>query len=455
MAESGNLWRIVGREPWSGIEDDLRRFHRGGGAGYWLLSDTPLNTISKLKTVQVRVRRGPDPDSLPDAVRGAIEEAIECVERSHRCAASTLLGFSGARKESYTPREEAAAKAFGYKDGSSYRRPQKRLTKDGRARSQLDVTIEQVAIKLAELEAEAVAAEDDAARSSSALDKGLNERSTLEALAAGWSSLPPLAIRKLTPLLGADLDEELRKVLAHLYHAFGRVGEQQTFVSWSTALELRRRHYDPDDSVYVLSRRDSKPGFRDQEGWSAYVESLRSRRHPVDMPAIWQHRRREQETVGKGQECGINQLRIVIADDVDAAIDSVSDIRDLHRSGTLFYLPQTQLQRYEYLRDLRFGLLISTRHRYAMISVPAPTSAHTSSSDISHFVKDHNLIDDDDRYKPTAGEMRAVITADVEYVERLILDFEKMLASPDSTCLPSGAELFAPDGSELQVAQDG
>jgi hypothetical protein len=88
-----------------------------------------------------------------------------------------------------------------------------------------------------------------------------------------------------------------------------------------------------------------------------------------------------------------------------------------------------------------------------MISVPAPTSAHTSAGDISHFVRDHNLIGDDDRYEPAAGEMRAVITGDVEYVKRLISDFEKMLASPDIACIPSGAE-FAPDGSELQIVQN-
>jgi hypothetical protein len=434
----------MARGPLAGIERDLRSFHREGGAGYWAMSDTPLEAISKLRLVQARARRGFDPDAIPDAVRAAIRGAVERLERQYMQATLVLLGFSGAGGRGTARRTDEAALVLGYKSGRSFRHIKQDPRYGDREVSRLDITFDLTARALMQMELEVLA--DDPEVSSGGVDKTLNERSNLDILAAGYHRLPQLSILKLKPLLEADLDEEIRRVLAHLYHAFGRISEQQTFVSWSSALDLRWRHYDPSDYVYVLSRRDSTPGFTDQERWRGYVDSLRKRVHPIGLPAIRRGSARDEP------ESGINQVRVVIAKDRDSAISSVGDLRGLHRDGTLFYLPQAQLHRYEYLRDLRFGLLISTRHRYAMISIPFPACAHTSNGDISQFVKDHNGDEGSDHYEPATGEMRALVTADAEYVDKLIKDFEKMLSSPDITCLPSGSKLAASNSSENPTA---
>jgi hypothetical protein len=298
-----------------------------------------------------------------------------------------------------------------------------------------------VARSLAGLERQAPAPAHESARgSASAIQWELDDKSPLQALTAGWRSLPPLFLDELAPLRVTQLDEELRKILAHHYHAFGRIREQQTFLSWASALDLRRRHYDKDDSVYVLSRRDSKPGFSEQEGWGPYVDWLRARRkHKVEMPSIWRDGRPKPEYVSDQPEVGINQIRVAIAPDHSSAMKSVSDVDGLHRSGTLFYFPLQQLDQYEYLRDLKYGLLISTRHNYAMISVPLHAQPQpVGRRDIARFVEDCH------KYEPVEREpMRAVVTANAAYVQKLIADFRSMLLSPDAICLPSGTKAHA------------
>ena len=428
----------MARTLWSRIADDLRRFHEGGGAGHWLSSVTPLNTISELRTVQNRARPALDIDAVPDAIKEAIEEAIEHVERAQRAPALALFGFSKDAKHSKTAREDEAAVASNLTYGSTYRRPAKRLSQGTRERSPLDVTIELVARALADLEREALA--DDEA--TGLPPNQLGDRPSLDELAAAWRSLPPFSVAELKSLQATKLDQELRTVLAHLYHSFHRLRERRTFVSWTSALDLRMHHDDPDDCVYVIARRDSAstPGFQQQEHWDPYVTWLRHRVRPIGPPTILREVGREHTGINQGTEPGINHVRIVIANDHDSALERTSEIRSLHRSGTLFYLPSAQLRKYEYLCNLKFGLLISTRHRYAMVSVPMSSSLHIlGARDISTFVEECN------RYDPLAGEMRAVVTADAQYIKNLVHDFNAILASPDAVCLPSG-DSVAPDG---------
>jgi hypothetical protein len=261
-------------------------------------------------------------------------------------------------------------------------------------------------------------------------DEKVEHASSLETLAAAWRSLRELELTSLEPLRAAGLDEEVRRVLIHGYDSFQWLQARQTFVSWSSALELRMQQ-DDDEWVYVLSRRDEDPGFRNQPSWGDYLRWLNNRVRPLEKPSIAPIRDCQGLVVTEGRERGIRQVRVIIEDDEKAACDAAAEIRALHRSGTLFFFPRRGLARYEHLRDLRYGGLISETHGYAMISIPPPKDPLTlGGTELNDFLsRDYDVAE---------GDMRAVVTANPQKVDALVRDFRAMVASPDSVCLASG-----------------
>jgi hypothetical protein len=236
----------------------------------------------------------------------------------------------------------------------------------------------------------------------------------------------------LKALTRAGLDRELRLALSHLYASIRLMHEGQTFVSWSSALQLRQRHYDEDDHLYILARRDDDEGFAEQPGWEDHLAFLASRVDPVRLPPVLRKRPDLEHAPPKAP--GINQVRVIVANSKEAAKGRATDVRALHRPGTLFYFRHGHLDRFELLRDLKYGLVVSTQHRYAMISVAPVLEPYT--------VGVRNVVDLVSKYKYSRkeGDMRAIVTADRAYVSRAIREFEELLVSRDAHCLPSGQD---------------
>ncbi len=130
---------------------------------------------------------------------------------------------------------------------------------------------------------------------------------------------------------------------------------------------------------------------------------------------------------------GINHVRLVVRDD-PAPMDSGADeLVALHGDGSLFTIALGDLRRMpqiDLLLKLKYGFALSTKHAYAVVTVPhAPPDPEVSLTPlgIAQYVRSHA-----DRGVASDGHLHAIVSADPEFVRQLRGEFEAALQGPDT-----------------------
>ncbi|MCX6630997.1 MAG: hypothetical protein NTW28_25575 [Candidatus Solibacter sp.] len=233
-----------------------------------------------------------------------------------------------------------------------------------------------------------------------------------------FTAFPPIKADTLRYFMANGLDNELRKVITNAYDAISYINETKTFLSSSEVLRvLTRPNYDPDDTVYVVSRNDRRTGFWTQKRRSQYINYL----------------------AGHAAHNGgyINQTRLWVYDDTQRdelmpTGDIFEDLERLHCPKTFYNFPASLLENYDYLSQLIFGFTLSKKHRYAIIPVPAvePIDANKLRTEhigeLLHFYRNYDAAD---------GPMKAIITADETFVATLVAEFENAIRDPTAAVL--------------------
>lgn len=231
-----------------------------------------------------------------------------------------------------------------------------------------------------------------------------------------YSYFPPVETKTLQYFMDNGLGTELEKVISNAYDSWRFLSDTRSFLSWNTVLKvLCQLEYDQDDTVYVLSRNDIK-GFWDQTKKDRYLKYLKDR------------------TNDKSQY--INQKRIIIYDSsrfgdnnkIAPPGDVFYSLRELHKTNSLFFFPSDMLDKYPRLAALRFGFTLSKNHRYAVIPIPAPEGIQAQ-----QFRPDRiqQLLSGYKKYEESYGPMKAIITADKNYISELIGQMEELLKNKD------------------------
>ncbi len=206
------------------------------------------------------------------------------------------------------------------------------------------------------------------------------------------------------------LDFELDDVISKTFDSMRALNDTKSFVSWHNVLEvLIQLNYDPSDSVYVISRNDRASGFWTQPRKNTYINYLKINADKYD-----------------GQ---INQTRVMVYNEslskgLMPKDDIFFDLKKLHKSNTFFSIPASSLIKYEKLSELIFGFTLSKKHKYAIIPIPAPEAMGTNTPKLDNIGKTLKMYEN---YDVTHGPMKAIITANNKYVEKLIEEMEKLL----------------------------
>jgi hypothetical protein len=217
----------------------------------------------------------------------------------------------------------------------------------------------------------------------------------------------------------AGLDSELKNVLDYAYNLMSSIGKTKTFLSNHEVLQvLTSIRYDPDDKVYVVSRDDQQNGFWIQKRRRIYISYLEK---------------------NAGQTGHINQTRVKVWDDAqdekyledneeETLLDITMDLKKLHNLKTFFSYPKSALFKYDTISKLLFGFTLSTKHKYAIISVPPIDDLNprdlTSESFGPTIARYSN-------YDAADGPMKAIITCDLEYIKKLTCEIEDLLRDPN------------------------
>lgn len=226
-----------------------------------------------------------------------------------------------------------------------------------------------------------------------------------------WN-FPPIKPDTLKYFIDNGLVFELDKVISNAYESMRFMNHTMSFLSWSSVLNvLTSLRYDPEDTVYVLSRNDHAAGFWTQSRRGRYVHYLSSN--------------------AEDHEGYINQTRIMVYDDSRAEAelmpdkDIFHDLEKLHNTKTFFRFPAGQLFRFPRVAELRFGFTVSKRHKFAIIPIPSPEEIEAQKLGSEHIGELLKLYVD---FDVTDGPMKAVITADDAYVSELISGIEAILS---------------------------
>jgi hypothetical protein len=232
------------------------------------------------------------------------------------------------------------------------------------------------------------------------------------------------------------LHQELTHVLLDAYDTLRLIQQETCFVSRTPALRLRMRIHDPEDEVYVLSRRDAELNVTKDDDWYEYVtwmndkvtalreEARESRAGAGDLPGT-----------GDPARIGINHKRLVVREVHDPPESAADELLDLHGLESLYTVTEGVLShshRYQLLPKLRYGFALSTRHGYALITVPhAPSDPNVrlTPGGIALFVErcaNRGLRN---------GRMQAIVTADPRFVTELRQEFEHACEDPATRCL--------------------
>jgi hypothetical protein len=228
-----------------------------------------------------------------------------------------------------------------------------------------------------------------------------------------FTTFPRIHADTLQDFLANGLESELRKVVSNAYAAISQINESKTFLSSSEVLNvLTRTNYDPDDTVLVISRNDRPTGFWTQRRKKQYISFLADHANQRD-----------------GH---INQTRIWVYDDsVDDEVmpegSILKELKPLHDQKTLISFPISALHGYEHLSQLIFGVTLSPKHGYAII--PAPS---TDALDAGRLRAEHigELLWQHREYDDVDGPMKAIVTADREFVSTLATEFKRLLDDP-------------------------
>lgn len=239
-----------------------------------------------------------------------------------------------------------------------------------------------------------------------------------------YSYFPPVETETLQYFIDNGLGTELETVISNAYDSWRFLSDTRSFLSWNTVLGvLCQLEYDPDDTVYVLSRNDIK-GFWDQTKGELYVQHLAARTN---------------------EKCPyINQKRVMVynssrfGDSKKTAPpgDVFYSLEALHKKDSLFFFSSELLKvKYPKLAELRFGFTLSKSHRYAVIPIPAPDGIEAQ-----QFWPDRirQLLAQYEDYDESYGPMKAIITANPTYISELVGQMEKLLRDTDT--LPARSE---------------
>jgi hypothetical protein len=233
-----------------------------------------------------------------------------------------------------------------------------------------------------------------------------------------FTSLPPIESSTLDSFLSNGLEQELRRVVSGAYDAIIQVTKGETFFTSSDVLDvLTRVNYDPSDLVLVISRNDRPTGFWNQGRKKQYIKFLK------ENGQLWSGR--------------INQVRVwvfdeTLEDDLMPRTSIFNELAPMHSPKTLFSVSAGLLQNYSILSGLIFGVTVSTKHKYAIISVPSTVQVDSASIETDEISE---LLWRNRDYSDLDGPMKAIITANEEFVSNLIDEFESLLQDEAAVCL--------------------
>jgi hypothetical protein len=233
-----------------------------------------------------------------------------------------------------------------------------------------------------------------------------------------FTSLPSIESSTLQSFIGNGLEQELRRVVSGAYDAIIQVTKGETFFTSSDVLDvLTRVNYDPSDRVLVISRNDRPTGFWNQGRKKQYIKFLK------ENGQLWSGR--------------INQVRVwvfdeTLEDDLMPRTSIFNELAPMHSPKTLFSVSAGLLQNYSILSGLIFGVTVSTKHRYAIISVPSTVQIDSASIETDEISE---LLWRNRDYSDLDGPMKAIITADEQFVSNLIDEFDSLLQDETAVCL--------------------
>jgi Adenylate and Guanylate cyclase catalytic domain len=227
-----------------------------------------------------------------------------------------------------------------------------------------------------------------------------------------FSAFPPLKSRTLNQFVASGMDIELCKVVSNAYDAMRYINETKTFISTSEVMEvLTMLHYDPNDSVYVISRNDRPTNFWTQKRRNTYLEFLK----------------------GKAKRYGgnINQTRIIIYDlnlSTNHGLmpeDAIFfQFQELHKPKSFANFPINLLSKFNQMSQLIFGFTLSKKYKFAIIPVPSAEfidATKLKPENLGELLQLYRNYDVED------GPMKAIITADEHFIDKLIIEFENLL----------------------------
>jgi len=229
-----------------------------------------------------------------------------------------------------------------------------------------------------------------------------------------YAGFPPISTELVEYYKTSGLEGELKKVVSAAYGALKNINDTKTFISANDVLTVLMRRYDASDEFYIISRSDRDTGFWSQDKKSQYIAYLdaNAREHGgfINQQRAWVYDARN-------------------ADELEPGDSIFRDLDRLQRPGTLKSFPVSQINHYEVISELIFGFTLSTKFGYAIIPVPSFgfNLGDLKAEQIGEMLRPHIS------YKTTDGPLRAVITADEEYIGRLTQEFEALMAEAGGT----------------------
>ena len=225
-----------------------------------------------------------------------------------------------------------------------------------------------------------------------------------------YKYFPSVGGETVRKFLKTGLDYDLDKIISYAFDSIKDIDTRSHFLSYSPVMDvLTQLNYDPEDKVYVLNREDRKTTFWTQIMKDRYVRYLKS--HAKKHGGV------------------INQMRLRVynhthPDDLMPVKDTAWEVWKLHAPHTYFNTPSNTLFKFGRLKELIFGVTISTRHKFAIIPIPNPEAMDEQLHSIQNIGYTLNLLEN---YKPDHGPMKAIISADENYVSELISEFEGII----------------------------
>jgi hypothetical protein len=224
-----------------------------------------------------------------------------------------------------------------------------------------------------------------------------------------FSYFPPLGGDVVRFFMQTGLEFELQKIVSQAFDSIKNINVTRNVLSWNNIVNvLTQLKYDPDDQVYVISRHDKESNFWTQRNKSMYINYLKTRCQSRGV---------------------INQTRVRVYNEVmEMAGDDIHhDLIKLHGPNSYYSIASDDLVKCPKLNALIFGVTISKKYKYAIIATPAPESMDTTFPDLENI---ELTLERYKEYDSAHGPMKAIISANENYVSQLIQEFEDLLKHP-------------------------